>query len=1421
MDPNSLIEGEAELDDDENEDSFDEETGEHKPKPKPKGAKARFEDSSEEEDDDDDEEAEREVREGFIVDEDEDDEEREARKRERRKRRREEREEEGLDEEDLDLIGEAHPELERRAPTEPKLKRLKRGHREDRESRGGRGIDDIFDSEEEDDIPTKGRRGEFDEFDDFIEEDEFSNEGGAQQLDDAEVARPAKKGFAGVGPSDLAGLDEQAMEDMRLAFGDGTEYDWALSLEEQEEEMEHDPEKPIELKDVFEPSQLAEKMLTEEDNVIRNTDVPERFQIARKPYEGLELTEDQRKDEIDWVGNLLWPKKQHDPELKEPFWFSVGKILEFLTVDNVEIPFIMYHRKDYLIHTLPEDPDRPIKLFEPGDLWDIFELDLKYRALIEKRNSLQRTYDNLKSITNVNDEIFEDMLPQANAMEELSDIQDYLHFQYSSQLRDLALVNSTENANSQRRPGAQKSIFERIRNGKVYNLVRAFGITADAFAQNASRRFSQTSARDARKHYTEDPNERPDDMADKEDILDGTEISTGSQAFRAAKTMFAEELTMSPKFRKVMRTYYYMNGAFDVFRTEKGLRKIDEQHPYYEFKYLRNQQMQDIARYPGRFLRMLKAEEEGLIEIKLKLQGLDQIKQHLYTDLESDNLSEIADAWNKERRDVLDVALGKLDKILARGVRENLRNECETHVAKSCRNEFTNRLDQMPFKPKGWLAGTEPRVLAMSNGHGNSGRDAICWAWVDEDGRVLENGKFTDLAVGDPERGIRDGADVDAFVDLIERRRPDVIGISGFSPETRRLYKNVSELVEVKNLHGPENNNDDGGPISEQVDVLIVNDEVARLYQNSERAQMEHPGFAPLTHYCVGLGRYMQSPLKEYAALGRDIISISFDPNQNFLPQEKLMKSLETALVDMVNLTGVNINDALSQPSVANLLPYVCGLGQRKATQLLKTININGGSISSRGDLAGDPEEGKLAAVGEKVLINCASFFIIDYNNMSDDSDYLDSTRVHPEDYELARKIAADALELDEEDVKAEQDENGPSAVVRKLIKEDAQDKVNDLVLEEYAEQLEKTFMQRKRATLETIREELISPYEELRKPFRSLSSEDVFTMLTGETRESLQEGMIVPISIKRVSDDHIDAKLDCGIDAIVSETELTDRLDISPRQLYAVHQTVQAKIMSLNVKGLLANVSLREDVLRRPWRRQIGRPRGEWDETQEMEDKKHSESKADVSGRTQRVIKHPLFKPFSFTQAEEYLGSQGRGDCVIRPSSKGTDHLCVSWKVADGIYQHIDVLELDKENPFSVGKTLKVAGKWTYSDLDELIANHVRAMARKVDEMCGHEKFQKGSKSDTERWLTTYTEANPKRANYAFCLDPKHPGYFYLCFKAGQHAHLQSWNVRVIPGAFDLVRNQYPDMVSLCNGFKKLWESMRRGGGGPGVGRR
>ena len=211
-------------------------------------------------------------------------------------------------------------------------------------------------------------------------------------------------------------------------------------------------------------------------------------------------------------------------------------------------------------------------------------------------------------------------------------------------------------------------------------------------------------------------------------------------------------------------------------------------------------------------------------------------------------------------------------------------------------------------------------------------------------------------------------------------------------------------------------------------------------------------------------------------------------------------------------------------------------------------------------------------------------------------------------------------------------------------------------------------------------------------------------------------------------------AKLDSGIEGRVDIHEGSDQDGILLNRLFSVGQTAQAKLLELDRKNFSAKLSLRESMLRIPFRKQVDHEPGSWDVVQEQKDREELREKDKATGRTQRVVKHPLFRPFNSTQAEEYLGSQSAGDAVIRPSSKGNDHLAVTWKVADGVYQHLDVLELQKENEFSVGRQLRIGGKYTYSDLDELIVDHVKAMAKKVDEMMQHEKYQKGSKADTGR---------------------------------------------------------------------------------------
>lgn len=1195
---------------------------------------------------------------------------------------------------------------------------------------------------------------------------------------------------------DTTGLDKEALDDMEAIFGNGEDYDWALEHEDEEEQRERN-EQGIELKDVFEPSQLKEKLLTDEDNEIRFTDEPERFQIERKPFKNFQLTADQFREESRWISNQIWPKKGLSSELQAPFGKAVGKVLEFFIVDEVEVPYVFQHRKDYLLHSKKirkstrEDDDGPDytvqseKLLNQDDLWRILELDVKFRSFVEKRNSLEKTYENLKSVE-VSDTMVEEMIPEATTMEELQDLQDYLQFQYSTRLKDLAVMAG--NLSLAKRPGSRSALLDRVRNGKAYLYVKAYGISADQLAKN--------SLRQGKKITPDDDAQYPMDLADS--LLDDN-FSTGDQVINGARQMYAEELFNSPRMRKYFRSSYYQGAELSCKRTEKGLRKIDDSHPYYDVKYIQNQAIADLVHQPELFLKMMRAEEEGLVEIKLVMPERYDFRRQLYQAFESENFSDRAEQWREERKKVLDTAFPKLEKVISKNVKEVIRTFCQDEVLKMVRQEYYRKLDQAPYKPKGMVLGTTPRVLALSNGMGDPAREPICWAWVEEDGRLMEQGKFGNLG--------RDEGQRELFAEIVNRRRPDVLAVSGWSTDTNKLVRDLESLIAEKGLMGPEFEDSETNELrTEPLEVVVVDDEVARLYKDSPRAVAEHPSLNPVTRYCVALARYMQNPMKEYAALGKDVSSLSFHPCQHMLPQDKVNKYLDSAMVDTVNMVGLNINDAMVDQYTANLLPYIAGLGPRKATSVIKAINANGGSVNTRDELVGDPDSGKLPVVGPRVWNNCASFLFIDYEPTNSSSDPLDNTRVHPEDYELGRKMAADALELDEEDVKAEIDDNGPGAIVRKLFRQDEQERVNELVLDEYADQLLRNFNQRKRATLEAISAELQAPYEELRRSFALLTTSEVFTMFTGETKNTLCEGMIVPVNVRVARDDFAILKLDCGIEGRAEAHEVTSRPSV--KDALNVGQTVRAKILEMNYKDFSAKLSLREESLRVPYKRPINHGRDGWDYAQEAADHEELKEKDPTTGRAQRVVKHPNFKPFNSIQAEEYLGSQALGEVVIRPSSKGNDHLAITWKVADNVYQHIDVLEMQKDNEFSVGKLLRIGGKYTYTDLDELIVDHVKATARKVEEMMRNDKYQNRSRTETDKWLTTYIDANPNRSAYAFCIDPRHPGYFWLCFKANRTAHVLGLPVRAIPQGFELKGSQYPDMRALCNGFKLRYQN-------------
>lgn len=372
-------------------------------------------------------------------------------------------------------------------------------------------------------------------------------------------------------------------------------------------------------------------------------------------------------------------------------------------------------------------------------------------------------------------------------------------------------------------------------------------------------------------------------------------------------------------------------------------------------------------------------------------------------------------------------------------------------------------------------------------------------------------------------------------------------------------------------------------------------------------------------------------------------------------------------------------------------------------------------------------------------IVNCASFirirafhFISSYRETQ--LDVLDDTRIHPEDYELARKMAADALDIDEPD------EENPSANVQELMQEDP-DRLNLLLLEDYAVELEKQTGVPKRICLNDIKEELMAPYKDKRQRLESATIDEVFVMLTGESPETFKEGTLTSASITKAQKSFMACKLPSGMDGAIyfQELDLPHGDEEYAARHYPVHSVLQCVVLKVDKERIFAELTARQAVIERSQQYPTDAFFSKEAESNDMNEFKSLIKKDAKKHRQKRVIPHPFFHDFNFNQAEEYLADKNVGDIVVRPSTKGNNHISITWKVYDGIYQHlgiimltfkIDILELMKDTEFTLGKKLKI-DELEFNEIDQIIAEYIEPMTRKIKKLVEHPKFQRKSMNE------------------------------------------------------------------------------------------
>nr|XP_017089700.2 transcription elongation factor SPT6 [Drosophila bipectinata] len=1263
--------------------------------------------------------------------------------------------------------------------------------------------------------------------------------------------------------------------------------------------------------DIYEPSELKRGHFTDLDNEIRKTDIPERMQLRQVPVTPVPEGSHELDEEADWIYRFAFCKQtvseqekaDNREKLRKPPT-AVNKIkqtLEFIRNQQLEVPFIAFYRKEYVKPELSID-----------DLWKVYYFDERWCQLNERKRKLKALFEKMRQfqldtlcsdpekplpddIRLMQDSDFE-RLADVQSMEELKDVHMYFLLNYSHELPRMQaeqrrkLLQERREAKARRQAAAlenggdegadgaavtipdpeedddpelvddqlkqapNSSPYAVFRKAGICGFAKHFGLTPEQFAENLRDNYQ-------RNEVTQE-SLSPTELAKK---YLSPRFMTVDDVLHAAKYVVARQLAQEPLLRKTMREVYFDRARLNIRPTKNGMVLIDENSPVYSMKYVAKKPVGDL--FGDQFIKLLMAEEEKLLEITFleEFEGnanangppgdyVEEAKALYHLDQFSKHVLE----WNALRAECVKLALQKwVIPDLIKELRATLHEEAQQFVLRSCTAKLYKWLKVAPYKPElpsdygyeEWSTLRGIRVLSLAYDPDQSVA-AFC-AITTVEGDISDYLRLPNILKRKNSHNAEEKTqklnDLRKLSEFIKTKKPHVVVIGAESRDAQAIQTDIKEIL--KELETSEQ--------FPPIEVELIDNELAKIYANSKKGESDFKEYPALLKQAVSLARKMQDPLVEYSQLcdaDDEILCLRYHPLQERVPREQLLEQLSLEFINRTSEVGLDINLMVQNSRTVNLLQYTCGLGPRKGQALLKLLKQSNQRLENRTQLV------TVCHLGPKVFINCSGFIKIDTSSLGDSTEayveVLDGSRVHPETYEWARKMAIDAMEYDDE-------ETNPAGALEEIL--ESPERLKDLDLDAFAVELERQGFGSKSITLYDIRNELSCLYKDYRTPYTKPSAEELFDMLTKETPDSFYVGKCVtavvtgftyrrpqgeqldnanPVRIESSDswqcpfchkDDfpelaevwnHFDAnacpgqasgvrvRLDNGLPGFIHIKNLSDKQVRNPEERVRVTQLIHVRIIKIDIDRFSVDCSSKTADLKdvnNEWR-----PRRDafYDfVTEEQDNRKASDAKAKALKRktyARRVIAHPSFFNKSYAEVVAMLAEADQGEVALRPSSKSKDHLTATWKVADDIFQHIDVREEGKENEYSLGRSLWI-GTEEFEDLDEIIARHITPMALAARELIQYKYYKPNTtppngneREFMEGILREEKTRDPKKIHYFFTASRGMPGKFLLSYLP--KTKVRHEYVTVMPEGYRFRGQIFDSVNSLLRWFKEHW---------------
>ena len=419
------------------------------------------------------------------------------------------------------------------------------------------------------------------------------------------------------------------------------------------------------------------------------------------------------------------------------------------------------------------------------------------------------------------------------------------------------------------------------------------------------------------------------------------DVNNEDEALKGACDIMAEWISENIIGRNRIRRIYHRDGiiASTLVKGKEAEAQIYKQ--YFDFK-------EPIAKSPShRILALFRAEDEGLLKVKLSINADDALKTLDSIFLKNDNASTdlvqdaIDDAWKR-----------LLEPSLETEIRSLYKEKADEVAVKVFAENLRQLLLAAPLGKK--------RVLAIDPGFRTGCKVVI----LNELGALLHN----ETIYPHPPQN-EHGKAAAKIAHLVQAYKIDVIAIGNGTAgrETEDFIKTIR--------------------FDRDITAVMVNESGASIYSASKVARDEFPDYDITVRGAVSIGRRLMDPLAELVKI--DPKSIGVGQYQHDVNQKMLGDELNTVVESCVNAVGVELNSASEQ-----LLSYVSGVGPQLASSIVKYRNENGG-FTSRKQLMEVPR------LGNKAFEQCAGFLRIHGAKQP-----LDASAVHPESYHIVEKMA-------------------------------------------------------------------------------------------------------------------------------------------------------------------------------------------------------------------------------------------------------------------------------------------------------------------------------------------------------------------------------------------------------------------------------